>query len=161
MSRPKRIAGHPYIGVQRYFVTMCTRDRVSILTDNVAVTLVVDALVETALAHAMTIVVWCAMPDHVHLLVDGDHDGAEMTAFMKLAKQRSGFRFKQQFGRRLWQDGYHEHILRGEERTADVIRYVIANPVRKRLVENVMDYPFWGSMRATREELLASIDRPT
>ena len=60
----------------------------------------------------MTIVVYCVMPDHIHLLVDGDQDGADLRAFMKLAKQRAGFRFKQQYRRPLWEDGYYEHVPR-------------------------------------------------
>jgi len=35
--------------------------------------------------------------------------------------------------------------------------YIIANPLRKHLVQNVMDYPFWGSMRVSRDELVHSI----
>jgi len=157
MARPPRIPNYPYFGVQRYFITCCARDRVEHFTDAAVVALVVDAFLETAEEHAMTIVVYCVMPDHLHLLVDGDHDGSDLKAFMKLAKQRAGFRFKQRYGRRLWQDGYYDHILRDEEKTEEVVFYIIANPIRKHIVENVLDYPYWGSMRRSREELLRSI----
>ena len=96
-------------------------------------------------------------PDHIHLLVDGDNDGSDLKAFVKLAKQRAGLRYKHRFGRPLWQEGFHEHVLRDEERTEQVVFYIIANPIRKQLVENVAEYPHWGSMRHTRDELLRTI----
>ena len=76
MARPRRIPGYPYLGVQRYFITACTRDRLPYFTDPDVVRLVVDAFVQTAREHAITIVVYCVMPDHFHLAVwprgDGD-----------------------------------------------------------------------------------------
>jgi REP element-mobilizing transposase RayT len=86
-------------------VTACTRGRARHFNDPAAVAVVVDALVETASQYRITIVVYLAMPDHLHILVDGDDEGSEFAVFMKIAKQRSGFRFKQRFGVRLWQDG--------------------------------------------------------
>ena len=157
MARPKRIPHYPYVGVQRYFITACTHGRREYFTDPAVVTLVVDAFIQAAEEHAMTIVVYCVMPDHVHLLLDGDHDGADMQAFMKLAKQRTGFRFKRRYGAPLWQDGYYDHVLRGEERTEEVVLYTVMNPVRKKLVATALEYPYWGSMRFSREELLHSI----
>ena len=64
--------------------------------------------------------------------------------FVKLAKQRSGYRFKQKYGSSLWQDGMYDHVLRDQEKTERVIFYVITNPLRSHLVENLLDYPFWG-----------------
>ena len=38
-----------------------------------------------------------------------------------------------------------------------MIHYIVTNPVRSGLVNNVIDYPFWGSSVYTREELLVYI----
>jgi putative transposase len=157
VSRPKRIPGYAYVGVQRYFITVCTHDRAPHFKDPDAVALVIGVFIETARKQLLTIIAWCAMPDHIHLLLDGDHDGSDMTAFMKAAKQRAGFRFKQRCHAQLWQEGYYEHVLRDEERTEDVVFYIITNPLRKRLVDNLLDYPHWGSMRFSRQELLRSV----
>ncbi len=37
---------------------------------------------------------------------------------------------------------------------ADVIGYTVENPVRASLVTQSQDYPFWGSSRWTRDEVL-------
>jgi putative transposase len=154
MARPRRIPGYSYIGVQRYFITVCTHERRRHFIATDAVALVVNAFVRTAQEHAITIVVYCVMPDHMHLLVDGDNDGADLAAFMKLAKQRSGYRFRQRYGAALWQPGYYEHVLRDAEKTEEVVFYIIANPLRKQMVEHVLQYPYWGSTRWSRSELL-------
>jgi putative transposase len=44
----------------------------------------------------------------------------------------------------LWQQGYFERVLRNDEGTLTVIRYVFENPVRAGLVERYEDYPFLG-----------------
>jgi putative transposase len=157
MARPRRIPNYAYVGVQRYFLTICTERRAPFFTDKDIVGLVVDLFLEEAQKEGIALIVYMLMPDHVHLLVDGESDAADLTVFTKLAKQRTSYHFKQKHGRRLWQKGYYEHVLRDEERTEDVVFYIIANPVRKGLVERPLDYPYWGSSLYTREELLNSI----
>jgi hypothetical protein len=66
----------------------------------------------------------------------------------------SGFEFASGRHHRLWQKGYYERVLRDEEPTTDIIRYIIANPVRAGLVIEPGDYPFWGSGVYTRDGLL-------
>ena len=100
---------------------------------------------------------YCFMPDHVHLLIEGTQDDANLLTFIKSAKQYSGFYFKQQTGVRLWQRYGFERVLRHDEASVDVARYIVNNPLRAELVESIDDYPFWGSLTHSREELLEYI----
>lgn len=136
---------------------MCTLDRAEYFTDSQVVSVIVDHFLQTAREKDIAIVAYCVMPDHLHLLVDGENDSSEMEPFVSLAKQRAGYWFSRSHGKKLWQKGYYEHVLRDEEKTEAVAYYIIANPIRKKLVEKVMDYPYWGSGIYTREELLSSI----
>jgi hypothetical protein len=52
-------------------------------------------------------------------------------------------------------------VLRREEATADVVRYIVNNPIRSRIVERADDYRSWGSSTHSREELLEYIGRAT
>ena len=61
-----------------------------------------------------------------------------------IAKQKSGFDFAMRDGYRLWQKGYYERVLRDEEASAEIIRYILANPVRSGLVAEPAEYPFWA-----------------
>jgi hypothetical protein len=69
-------------------------------------------------------------------------------------KQHTGFHFKKQFGERLWRRYVHEHVIRSDEVTGNVIRYVLENPVRAGLVTDLRLYPFIGSSEYTLEQLL-------
>ena len=97
------------------------------------------------------------MPDHVHLLVEGLNDSSDLCAFVKVAKQRTGFAYTRSTLRRLWQPSYWDRILRDEESTWDVIRYICENPVRAGLVERVEDYQFLGSQLIVRDELIREL----
>ena len=45
----------------------------------------------------------------------------------------------------LWQENYYEHILRKDEDTISVVKYILNNPVRKGLVEDYREYFYSGS----------------
>ena len=74
------------------------------------------------------------MPDHVHLMIHGQADNSDCKAFIKLAKQYSGFYFKKSHGHQLWQRYGFERVMRDEKELAFTIGYVVANPVRPGLV---------------------------
>jgi hypothetical protein len=64
----------------------------------------------------------------------------------------------------LWQRSYFEHVLRDDEDSFQVARYILENPVRTGMVRNPEDYPFLGSLTMNVRDLLYSIQidqRPT
>ena len=97
------------------------------------------------------------MPDHVHLLLDANSNDADLAQFMHGWKQRTGYAHSKETGRRLWQQGYYDHVLRHDEDRWRLIAYMIANPVRAGLVAGPLDYQFWGSGVWEREQLLEAI----
>jgi REP element-mobilizing transposase RayT len=151
---PPHLPGFDYIGLHRYFLTYCTKDRRPLFTDPRHVALVEEHFLRTAHESAFADFVHCFMPDHVHAVVGGQTDAADLRRFVKGMKQSTGFYFKKECGCRLWQRYGFERILRDDESTIDVMRYVLANPVRAGLVARVHDYPFIGSSGYTREQLL-------
>jgi hypothetical protein len=48
-------------------------------------------------------------------------------------------------------------VVRDSERTEGIIEYIVNNPLRKNLVENPRDYPYWGSSVYDREAILRFI----
>jgi hypothetical protein len=54
-------------------------------------------------------------------------------------------------------DLLRSELLRREEATADVIRYIVENPVRAGLCTDAGEYPFTGSSRLKAAELIASL----
>ena len=41
-----------------------------------------------------------------------------------------------------WQRGFYDHALRKDEDIVTVAEYIVNNPVRSKIVENWIDYPF-------------------
>ncbi len=99
-----------------------------------------------ATENAFAVVAYCFMPDHLHLLIEARSDASDGKRFIKAAKQYSGFYYSKAHGQRLWQRYGFDHVLRHDEKTAVVARYILMNPVRARLCERIEDYPFAGSL---------------
>jgi len=109
---------------------------------------------QAAIAQRMAILAFCFMPDHLHLLVEGMSERSSLLEFVRAAKQRSGFAFSRMFGIRLWQRYGYERVLRNDENALSVAAYVVANPVRARLVEDIWQYPYVGSDVYAMEDLI-------
>ena len=95
------------------------------------------------------------MPDHVHLLLEGMTDGADLREAMRVWKQVSAHDWKARAGTSLWQSGFHDHVLRADDDTHGVVGYVLLNPVRAGLASRPSDYPWLGSLRYDVADLAA------
>ena len=156
-----RQSGHlkafDYTGLHRYFLTFCTEQRRPRFTSSDAVELVLSQILQSAAKEQLVVAAYCFMPDHVHLLVEGQADAANCRTFIKRAKQLSGFYSAKMFGGRLWQRYGFERVLRDDETTLTVARYIAENPVRANLVASPMDYPFIGSQIYSLAEILEAV----
>lgn len=85
------------------------------------------------------------MPDHLHLLLEGRSDSADLKQFAEAAKRRVGYWYYRECRQRLWQPGYYDRVLRNEESTPAVVRYILENPIRAGLALSIDAYPFSGS----------------
>ena len=102
-------------------------------------------ILRTASEEHFSILAYCLMPDHVHLLVEGTTEHADVRRFAKMSKQRSGAVHALRFRERLWQEGYHDHILRKDDDVKGIARYILENPIRAGLVRAAAEYPHLGS----------------
>lgn len=144
MSRPPRIDGFSYLGRSCYSITTCTAQRRQVFRDSSLVALVLSYLRDTATREQFALLAYCFMPDHVHLLVVGLTTSADLRRFMMTFKQRAGFVVAKRYGIKLWQEGYHDHVLRRDESLVRLVKYVLENPIRAGLAETVESYPFSG-----------------
>ena len=152
-NRPKRLAGVSYVGFQRYFVTTCTAFRKPIFKDDVIATGTTTTILTTAATFGFAVPAYCLMPDHIHLLLAALSQTADLAAFMKQAKQLGGLAYRQARGQSLWHSGYYDRILRDDEATFAVARYILENPVRAELAQELGEWPHAGSSCYTWPEL--------
>jgi putative transposase len=157
MSRPLRIPGFDYKGRYRYFLTFCTLDRQKLFVDSATVTPTHEQFRRTSAEEGFEVLAYCFMPDHAHLLVEGTDDSSDLRQFCKLAKQRSGSVHARSGRGRLWQEGYHDRVLRREDDIREIARYILNNPVRAGLVVTPAEYPYLGSDKWTVAELVGSV----
>ena len=153
---PGHLKGFTYFGLHRYSLTFCTAERRRVFTDAAAVELVVQQLVRAAHEHKFSVIAYCFMPDHLHLLVEGISDDSDGRRFIKAFKQYSGFYYSQKCHVTLWQRYGFEHVLRDDETTVEVVKYILANPVRAGLTANIDEYPFVGSLTYELRDLINS-----
>jgi putative transposase len=140
-KRP-RLKDFDYIGTYAYFVTILTKDRGTYLKEVEVVDSLIGILVEKARSERFSVLAYCFMPDHLHLLVSGEDDKSNLKKFISLFKQKSGYWFKKNYNKNLWHISYYDHILREEESIEDVALYILENPVRRGLVSDPKEYPF-------------------
>ncbi len=87
------------------------------------------------------------MPDHLHWLLQLKDD-TRLGELMRTVKGVSSWQINKLSNRsgRLWQPGFHEHALRKAEDLVATARYLVANPLRAGLVQNIGDYPLWDAV---------------
>ncbi|MBI1817442.1 MAG: transposase [Deltaproteobacteria bacterium] len=138
-------------------VTARIADRQPVFADSDIVHVFVELLKIAADKHSGRVPIYCFMPDHVHVVLEGQTSGADTWRSMVTFKQQSGLWLSRHVGAR-WQKDFFDHIIRADEDVAAQIRYVANNPVRKGLVSDWRSYPFTG---AIGYDLHAVIDRAT
>jgi REP element-mobilizing transposase RayT len=141
-SRDLRKHRHSEVG-NHYLLTAVTQDRTPVFRDFLAARICINAL---RLQHHQGLVnslAFVVMPDHFHWLVELCQ--GELPGLLKAVKGRVARLVNLREGRtgNLWQDGYHEHAIRRDEDLRGAAGYLVANPLRAGLVENLYDYPHW------------------
>lgn len=151
-KRP-RLKYFEYIGTYTCFITILTADRQNYFKETYNVEALIRFLKEIADKEHFSVTVYCFMPDHLHLLVNGLEEESDLKKFMKLFKQKSGYWFKKIAHQNLWHLSYYDHILRKTEAVNDVVWYILNNPVRKGIVADFKEYRFNGSFTMNIHEL--------
>ena len=125
-----RIGSFDYRGPYAYHIILLTQGRSPHLADRSLARRCIEHLRRTAERLGFRLLAFSLMADHLHALVLGRHDAADLIRFVQRFKQVTAFDFKGDTGLRLWQQSFYDHVLRVEEDLADVAAYILANPIR-------------------------------
>ena len=96
--------------------------------------------------HAITLA-YVVMPDHLHWLFQlGTR--ASMSTVVGNAKSYSARLLieRRVIRSKIWQRGFYDRAIRREEDLVSIARYIVANPLRAGLVEQIGDYAHWDSV---------------
>jgi putative transposase len=138
-----RLQHFSYDGNYAYFITICCYENVNYFANKSTVFTILDSLNSISYEMDYSVIVYCFMPDHLHILTSGEEE-ANLVKFVKKFKQITGYNFKKISGRRLWQKSFYDHVVRKNEDLNSIAEYIFNNPVRKGIVKNYEDYPFLG-----------------
>jgi len=154
LRRPSRLREFTYTGPQAYFLTICTHRRQRAFDIEPFARDATEKLLRSAAAHGFALPAYCLMPDHVHLVAEGEHDNSRLETFVRSWNTRTGYAWRREHSEPLWQTGYYDRVLRGDEPVLAVSRYVVLNPVRAELVTLPEQWPWTGSTRYTIAQIL-------
>ena|SRR5579863_9512661 len=144
----KNIRLHPskYEGMHSYFITLCCAARRPVFADSNHASWIIAKLAHYAIEHGFAVHAYCVMPDHLHALVMGRNETANLLTFLKAFKQKTGHDFLKTSRHDLWQKKYYDHVLRQGDSVSRVANYIWMNPVRKGLCAAPHQYPYSGSL---------------
>lgn len=109
-------------------------------------------LLHTCARNSLASPAFVLMPDHIHLLWLGlDESESNQQIAIEFLRKHLG----PSLAPAHWQRQPYDHVLARAERDAfaTVAEYILANPVRKGLVNNWRDYPFIGACIAGYPDL--------
>ncbi len=147
---------------QSHFVTFSCFDRRPYFTTSEIYDLFVQCLEDMRQRFEMCIYGYVVMPEHVHLLIsEPPHTKlADALHYLKLsfAKRLSNRRPEGESGT-FWQKRYHDRNVRDHREFTTKLRYLHRNPVKRGLVQSVLDWK-WSSYRhyALRETGVVEIE---
>jgi putative transposase len=151
-KRPPRSACFDYVGPCRYLVTLCTAGKRQVFVKGFEYVFFVTVLSRLAGRFGIEVLTYCFMPDHLHLLLEGT-ENTYLKEFIRVFKQMTSHHCKNDSGS-LWQRSYYDRILRRDEDSFAVARYILNNPVRRGLVEEVTEYAYSGSFVVPLTEIM-------
>ena len=125
-----------------YHITTVTHERNPAFLPLASARVVVRVLAELHARSRAETLAYVLMPDHLHWLMRlGER--ADLSSTVAAMKSLSARRL----GRgRLWQPAFHDHAIRRDEDIRAAARYIVANPLRAGLVEDIGQYPHWDAV---------------
>jgi REP element-mobilizing transposase RayT len=132
---------------QIYLVTFVTRERRTLFLQADAAGSCVAALTDERSWQRSRLLAWVLMPDHWHGLIElGARESlSHLVPGLKSCSSRRVRRALPAIGS-VWDSGFHDRAVRGEDDVQDLARYVVLNPVRAGLVRRAREYPYWGAV---------------
>ncbi len=147
MSRTDLTKGRYSENNREYFITFVCKDRANIfLNENLARIFCRAIFVNEAQCDCLWLT-WVLMPDHFHGLLRLGEKSSLSQAIKHLKGSTAriiNVELKQ--SQPIWQQGFFDRALRKCEDRKQVARYIVANPLRKKIVSHIAQYPYWNSI---------------
>jgi REP element-mobilizing transposase RayT len=127
-----------------YMITTCCNAKAPLFIDVKLGNIVVDELRKSDDEDRTHTFAYVVMPDHLHWLFQLKMRNS-LESVVRRTKGRSAYRINRSSicSGPVWQAGYNDRLVQEEESLETVGDYIVHNPVRAGIVENIVDYPLW------------------
>lgn len=127
-----------------YAITSVTHQRAPIFNSFQAARILIHSFSYAEQDRQTSTLAFVVMPDHFHWLLQL-HNKLPLKDVIGQVKRRTSYQLHQSsiINHKVWQQGFYDHCLRTEEDILPTCRYIVANPLRAKLVTSVSDYPHW------------------
>ena len=143
-NRSPRLAGFDYSTNRPYSITICTKEGIPVLKDDLALE-TVQCLRQLREQHCFRVFAYCVMIDHIHLLLAPGDSNLSISRIVQGFKSMSSRLYHSKGGHgKLWQRYFYDHIVRNDEDLKNVALYILENPARKGMVKDWQNYPYCG-----------------
>ena len=150
--KQNRLQEYNYSADGWYFITICTKGRIPILSRIVGSDILgapqvqllpCGKIVEKNLQQLQTFYVnikveqYVIMPNHVHMILSVSNNGApgmspptKQCATIPLFVATLKRFCNKEFGEQIWQRSFYDHIIRDQNDGAEISRYIYENPIK-------------------------------
>jgi putative transposase len=134
------LSGHVYL------VTFATWNRRPLFADPGRAAVASRTMAEARSWKDAGLLAWVLMPDHWHGLIQLGSSG-DLSGVVRKLKCNSArlVRSNSPDIGQVWARAFHDHALRSDESLVAAAEYLMMNPVRAGLANNVGGYPFWDA----------------
>ncbi len=156
------------------FVTQVVENRAPFFKNDSNCEMLLATMREAKVWHPFSMIGYCIMPDHFHLMVDLA-DGTNISSLMQSIKRNFTLEYKKANAvagnLRFWQKGFYDHIIRDQKDWNGHLDYIHLNAVRHGYARTPEDWR-WSTFVAWKtrggyadgwgwplEEILAGIAR--
>lgn len=135
--------GRKSIPRQPYLITTTIYKREKLLKGTQLTGIVISALEWLHKKDRIDLFAYVVMPEHLHFIAALKKDA--LPGVMHSLKSYTSKKINTILNKqgKVWQDQYHDHAIRKEENLKEIVYYCLDNPVRKKLVGDYRDYPYW------------------
>lgn len=141
-----RLENYDYSSKGAYFITICVKERQSILWEGVneseinkaglplsKVGKIVDSEINTIESFYINISIdrYVIMPNHIHMIIRIENDnkeGKDIPSISRIVQQFKGA-ISKKIKSSIWQKLFHDHIIRNEEDYIKICEYIDNNPI--------------------------------
>jgi REP element-mobilizing transposase RayT len=120
-----RLLEEAYKGFVSVSFTANIKDRNRLFVDDTIFTLFQDILLDVLHSLGCSSYVCLFMPDHLHSILAGEKENADVKGCIEMFKQKTGYWLSKNDPFYRWQKDFYDHIIRNDEDMSAQLRYIL------------------------------------